>query len=221
MRGGAAQGLFDAGLQHRAVQQRQADRAAKVVAVCKLAVVVGCYLDARQQGLHARVGVRLPLKVRQTDMAVQQGARQYILKAELGVQRAAGLRPVGVLQAALMNPGFNALNHVCGQGVLSHQRQHGVNRRVRAAAAGVLLDGDARRHDVQRRRPGGQCTRDVVSARAVENVQKSLFMLEHAGRVGCEALRRQSCRQQAAASAVAHMQGLGHGAEVRFDACCK
>ena len=120
-----------------------------------------------------------------------------------------------------MNPGFNALNLVYGQTVLSHQRQHGINRRVGAATAGVLLDGDARRHDVQRPSPGGQSAGGVVSAGAVEDVQKTLLMLEHAGRVGCETPGRQAGREQAAARAVAHMQRFGHGAEVRLDACSK
>ena len=67
---GAAERLFHARVQHRAVVQCQADRTAKVIALRKLAVVIRGHFNARQQGLHTRVGMGLVFKVRQADMTV-------------------------------------------------------------------------------------------------------------------------------------------------------
>ena len=134
--------------------------------------------------------------------------------AELGVERGARVRTVGVLEAPGMNPGLHPGHLIGGEAVLAHQRQQGIDGRVGAAAAGVLLDRDAGAHDVQRRSPGRHRAGGVVGAGAVEDVEEALLVLEHGGGVGGEAALRQACRVQAVARAVAHVQRLGVGAEV-------
>jgi len=68
-----------------------------------------------------------------------------------------------------------------------------VNRRVRAAAAGILLDCDPGLDDVPRFSPRRQNFLHVVIARAVEYFEITLFVLERHGArgktVACEQRR--------------------------------
>ena len=89
---------------------------------------------------------------------------------------------------------------------------------MRAAAARILLDPDTGLDDVERRGPGTHGTLDVIGAWSVENLEEALLMLEHALRVCREAGLCQSRGQNAITSAVADVQRLRHGAEVRLDA---
>ena len=88
---------------------------------------------------------------------------------------------------------------------------------MRAAAAGVLLDRDARAHDVERLRPRGQDLRRVVVARAVEDVEEALLVLE-GGLVRREPVAREQRGEETVPRAVADVQRLHHRAEVGLDA---
>jgi len=121
-------------------------------------------------------------------------------------------------QPALVYPGVHAL-HLIGAGVVpAHQLQHGVQRRMRAAAARILLDRDAGLDDIQRIGPRRQAALDVIGARTVEHVQEALLVFEDGRAVRGKALPRQPRRIQAVARAMADVQRLGHRAEIRLDA---
>src|SRR5438132_3176301 len=175
-------------------------------------------MDARQQRGDARVAVAVVLEVRNTDSPVKQRPRKHVLQAELGVECTLRSRPVGVLQPARMNPGIDPLDVLRLDTSPSDDLEHRVDGRMRAAAARILLDPDTGLDDVERRGPGTHGTLDVIGAWSVENLEEALLMLEHALRVCREAGLCQSRGQNAITSAVADVQRLRHGAEVRLDA---
>src|SRR4030081_2840442 len=92
-----------------------------------------------------------------------------------------------------------------------------------AAAAGKLLEPDRLGFDLPRLAPVLEQFCDVERAGTVEDVQKALRMLEGVGG-GIEAAFGQQGGEQAVAAALADMQRLGHGAEIRLQAarerCC-
>jgi hypothetical protein len=53
-------------------------------------------LDALQKLPHTRIAVRLALEVRESHFPVQQSPRDAILHAELRIEVAAGMRPIGM-----------------------------------------------------------------------------------------------------------------------------
>src|SRR3981189_3405596 len=84
-----------------------------------------------------------------------------------------------------------------------------------AAAAGKLLEPDRLGLDLPRLAPVLEQFCSVEGAGTVEDVQKALRMLEGVGG-GVEAALARRRRQQAIAAALADMQRLGHGAEIRL-----
>ena len=97
------------------------------------------------------------------------------------------------------------------------QMQHGVDRRMGRAAAGVALEGDARLGEVEGLRPFGQDAVGIERAGAVEDREEALLVLERAV-VGGHAFLRQQRREQTVARRVPDMERLGHGAEIGLDA---
>src|SRR5258708_27987686 len=175
-------------------------------------------MDARQKTGDARVAVAVVLEVRNAHRLVHQRPRKYVLQAELRIERTSRSGAVGVLQPARMDPPIDPLDLLRLDTPPGDDLEHRVDGRMRAAAAGILLDPDTGRDDVERRGPGAHGTLDVIGARSVENVEEALLVLEHALRVRREAGLCQSRGQNAITRAVADVQRLCHGAEVRLDA---
>ena len=156
----------------------------------ELRIGVNVRLDLRQHGPQRRILVRVALKVLELHRAVHERTRDAVLDAKLRVERRQRVGTVGVIQAALVRPRFDARNVIGFEIMLAHQHQHGVDRRMRAAAARVLLDGDARLDDVPGFAPGRQDFFHVVIAGAVEHFEVALLVLEGDG-AGGEAVARQ------------------------------
>src|SRR6266850_6458245 len=135
-------------------------------------------MEARQQRGDARVVPAVVLEVRNTHGPIKQRSRKDVLQAELRVECTIRSRPVGVLQPARMNPGIDPLDLLRLDTSPGDDLEHRVDGRMRAAAAGILLDSDTRREDVERRSPGAHCALDVIGAWSVENLEEALLVLE-------------------------------------------
>src|SRR5882762_7054716 len=216
--GSAAERLIDARGLDAAIAQRDANRAAEVILARELRLVVRRDMDARQERGDARVVVAAVLEVTDAHGLVDQRPRKHVLQAELGVDRAAWSRPVSVPQPARVNPPIYPLDVLRRDAPPGDDVEHRVDRRMRAAAAGILLDAYTGRDDVEWRRPGAHCARYIIGTRPVEHFEEALLVLEHAEAVRREADLCQARRENAIASAVADMQRLRHSAEVRLDA---
>ena len=105
------------------------------------------------------------------DLAIEQRARQAVLETKLGIQRALGVGAIGVLESPLVDPRLEACDLGRLQIVRAQQQQQGVAGRVGAAAAGLLLDGDAGIDDVPWVRPSWEDPGRVVIARPVEHLE--------------------------------------------------
>src|SRR6516225_11921723 len=122
-----------------------------------------------------------------------------------------------MLEAPRVRPTFDARDSILLQVMAAYQIEHDVERRMGAAATGILLDGDAGLDDVERRTPVREDARRVVGSRSVEDFQKTLVVLELAG-IGSEIPLGEQRRKEAVARAMTHMQWLRHRPEVRLDA---
>ena len=170
-------------------------------------------MDPWQQSADRGVAETVALEMLQRDAPIEQRAREAVLHAELGIEFAVRIGPVGVRQSPWMGPRVDTLHHRRGQFVFAYQRQHRIHRRMRTAAAGILLDRNARLHDVPRLTP---VTRDRIRieiAHAVEHVQEPLFVFQRT-RIGGEPICRQQRRKHAVARRMSDMQRLGHCAKV-------
>ena len=216
--GGAPKRLVDLGAEAPAVLHLHFHFRAEVVVGGKLVGGVRRDADARQQSLHRRVLVGIAFKVFDHDLAVGHRAGEAVLQAELGVEFALRFGAVGVLEAPRVGPGFDALDLIRLQIVLAREREHRIQRRMRAAAAGILLDRDARLHDIERIGPVCEDARDIVCALAVEHVEETLLVFECARRVRGESGARELCGEKAAPRAMADVERFHHGAEVGLDA---
>ncbi len=88
-----------------------------------------------------------------------------------------------------------------------------------AGATGMALEGDARLDQVQRLCPSVDNAAGVEGAGAVIDGEEALRMLQRLV-IGGHAFGRQQGGKQAVARALADMERLGHGAEIRLDARC-
>ena len=174
-------------------------------------------MDARQQRPHVSVLVGIALEMLEPDPAVHQRAGEAVLHAELGIECALRVGPVGVGEAARVGPAnrpappWLALS-ACSSTSASMASIAG----MRGAAAGILLDGDARLHDVEGRRPIGEHGLRGEIAGAVEHQEEALAVLE--GVVpGRETVGRQQRSHQAVARRMPDVQWLRHRAEVGLD----
>ena len=79
--------------------------------------------------------------------------------------------------------------------VFAHEHQHRVDRRMRAAAAGILLDRDAGLTMSNGLPPVGSIVRSVEVARAIEHLEEALLVLERA-RVRREAVAASSAAKR-------------------------
>src|SRR5262245_47415960 len=101
-------------------------------------------MHAWQQLAYRRILVGATVELLDGDTTVQEGTRHAVLHAELGVEGALGLRSVRVLEATAMGPHIDTLDVLGGGFVLAREAKRRVERRMRAPAAGILLDRDAR-----------------------------------------------------------------------------
>ena len=146
-----------------------------------------------------------------------KGARDGILDAELGFQRRLRMRRVGVAQSPAVRQNADLRNVRGADGLFIAQLQRHDDGRMRAAAAGKLLEPDGRRLDLPGRAPVLEHLFDVVGAGAVEHVEKALMVLEHVvGRL--KSAFGNERREQAVAAAMTDMERLGHGAEIGLEA---
>ena len=99
----------------------------------------------------------------------------------------------------------------------SAQQQQRVDRRMRAAAARVLLHPEPRPDDVVGLAPIAQDDLGVESAGAVEHHQKTLLVFERRG-VGGKAVARQHRCEESVAGGIPDMQRFCHRAEIGLDA---
>src|SRR5262245_24560631 len=125
-----------------------------------------------------------------------------------------------MLEPSRVRPHVHSLDIVGRWLVLARERERRVQRGMRAPAAGILLDRDAGPDDVERLSPGGQYLPGVVIAFAIEHVEKALFVLERTV-IGGKSIACQQRGEQAVSRAVADMQRLYHGSEIRLDAGCE
>jgi hypothetical protein len=69
-------------------------------------------VDARQDRLHRRIAEGITLEVLDADRTVGERARYAVLQAELRLQPALRVGPVGVLEAPRVRPTFDARNRI-------------------------------------------------------------------------------------------------------------
>src|SRR5262249_54946756 len=170
-----------------------------------------------QDGPYGWIGEGISLEVLDANRVVGERARQAVLQAELRLEPALRVGPVGVLEAPRVRPTFDARNRLLPQVMAAHEIEHDVERRMGAAATGILLDGDAGLDDVERRTPVREDARGVVGSWPIEDFQKTLVVLKLAG-IGGEIPLGEQRGKEAVARAMTHMQRLRHRTEVRLDA---
>ena len=156
------------------------------------------------------------LEISQPDAAVQQRAGDNVLLAELALQRRPRVGVVGMRQALGMNQDVNRLDLVRIDIVRGADAEHGLDRRVGGAAAGVFLEANADADQIERITPIRQHPVDIVRPGAVEDVEEALLVFEGVviGR------KKPSLASRAAYTpvpiALADMQRLGHRSEIGF-----
>src|SRR5262249_774698 len=170
-----------------------------------------------QDGPYGWIGEGISLEVLDANRVVGERARQAVLQAELRLEPTLRVGPVGVLEAPRVRPTFDARNRLLPQVMAAHKIEHDVERRMDAAATGILLDGYAGLDDVERRNPVRQYARGVVGSRRVEYFQKARVVLKLAG-IGGEIPLGEQRGKETVARAMTHMQWLRHRTEVRLDA---
>src|ERR1700736_1244140 len=136
-----------------------------------------------QQRLDARVEMRVTLEIGNAHRAVEQGAGDRVLHAELGLERRLRAGIVGVRQAAAVRHDLDLRRVVSADAFLLAEREHHGDSRVGAAAAGKLLEAHGFAGDLERVGPVVEDLVEVIVAGAVEGVEEPLLVLEH-GRVG-------------------------------------
>jgi hypothetical protein len=140
---------------------------------------------------HTAKGLKRKLATKpDDDLAIEQRAHQAVLETKLGLQRALRVGAIGVLEPPLVDPCLEACDLGRLQIVHAQQQQQGVDGRVGAAAAGILLDGDAGIDDVPGVRPRREDPGRVVIARPVEHLEEPLFVLEGTRGIGRIAFAR-------------------------------
>src|SRR6516162_7694235 len=136
-----------------------------------------------QQRLDAPVEMRVALEIRNAHRAVEQGAGDRVLHAELGLERSLRAGIVGVRQAAAVRHDLDLRHVVSADAFFLAEREHHSDGRVGAAAAGKLLEAHGLAGDLQRVDPVVEDLVGVIVAGAVKGVEEPLLVLEH-GRVG-------------------------------------
>src|SRR5262249_33951982 len=178
---GASQGLVDLAGKDLATDGRHLYLGAEVIGGRKLRGGVCGGMDARQDHPYRRIAEGITLEVLDADRTVSERARQAVLHAELRLEPALRVGTVGVLEAPRVRPTFDARNRLLPQVMAAHEIEHDVERRMGAAATGILLDGDAGLDDVERRTPVREDARGVVGSWPIEDFQKTLVVLKLAG----------------------------------------
>ena len=171
-----------------------------------------CHHSARGRIAYCGIG-----KILQPQETVHQRARQHILDAELAVEAALGIGPIGMREPPRMRPrlDFDDVGRV--QAVSLAQVEHRIGGGMRAAAAGMALERDARVGEIERACPLRQHTACIEGAGAVVDRKESLRMFERV-RIGGHALLREQRGAQPVARRLADVERLCHGAEIGLDA---
>src|SRR5262249_59037457 len=167
-----------------------------------------------QDGPYGWIGEGISLEVLDANRVVGERARQAVLQAELRLEPALRVGPVGVLEAPRVRPTFDVRNRLLPQVMAAHEIEHDVERRMGATATGILLDGDAGLDDVERCTPVREDAHDVVGSPPVEYFQKTLIVLKLAGIGGENPLGKQSCKK-AVASAMTPNKRARHRTEAQ------